>query len=104
MVTKTPGGLAPATFDQLIDHFIEREDPHAISLDVFTEIDAYMQTETSLPKETLSFEFLGRFVRGQLELLPLLKSSLFEIKGNEICFPNGWRIVLQVEPPPSIAG
>ncbi len=39
MLPTTLGGLSPDEFDQLIDSFIEREDPYAISLDVLAELD-----------------------------------------------------------------
>ena len=95
MITKIPGGLAASEFDQLIDTYIEREDPHAISLDVLAELDA----ETLAAAEPVVFEFLGRFVAGRLELLPLLQTGSLEVEDNEIRFPNGWRVALQVRPP-----
>ncbi len=95
MITKIPGGLSPVEFDQLIDTYIEREDPHAISLDVLVELD----TEATPRAKPIPFEFLGRFVAGRLELLPLLPTGSFEVEDNEIRLPNGWRVVMQVKPP-----
>ena len=101
MITKTLGGLSPAEFDELIDHFIEREDPYAISLDVLAELD----TQNSLPTsaEQVAFEFLGRVVGKEVELFPLAESPVLEIKDNQIHLPNGWRVVLQLEPPLAMA-
>ena len=94
MVSKTVGGLSPAEFDELIDSFIEEEDPYAISLDVLLDVDA-----PSVEAEQNGFEFVGRVVGKQLELFSLAESSALQVAGNEIRLPNGWRLVLQVEPP-----
>lgn len=94
MVSKTVGGLSPAEFDELIDSFIEEEDPYAISLDVLLDLDAQ-----SHKAEQNGFEFVGRVVGKQLELFSLAESSALQVAGNEIRLPNGWRLVLQVEPP-----
>lgn len=101
MITKTLGGLSPAEFDDLIDDFIEREDPVAISLDVLAELDSENSPPTSA--EQVAFEFLGRVVGKELELFSLAESSILEVKDNEIHLPNGWRVVLQLEPPLSVA-
>ncbi len=100
-IPEIPGGLSAAEFDELIDRFIEREDPHAISLDVLAELDAQNQLE--LPHETPlnTFEFLGKFEGQQLKLFPLVKSSTMEVADNEIRFPNGWRVVAL--PPSAVA-
>ena len=94
MVSKTVGGLSPAEFDELIDSFIEEEDPYAISLDVLLDLDAQ-----SAEAQQSGFEFVGRVVGKQLELFSLAESSALQVAGNEIRLPNGWRLVLQVEPP-----
>jgi len=60
MVSKTVGGLSPAEFDELIDHFIEEEDPYAISLDVLLDLDA-----PRFEAEQSGFEFVGRVVGKQ---------------------------------------
>jgi len=95
MITKTLGGLSVAEFNELIGTYIEREDPHAISLDVLAELDAESR-QREMPAD---FEFLGRVVQGRLRLVPLLKTGPTEIHGNEIIFPNGWRVIVQVKPP-----
>ena len=94
MVSKTVGGLSPAEFDELIDSFIEEEDPYAISLDVLLDLDGQGHEA-----EQNGFEFVGRVVGKQLELFSLAESSALQVAGNEIRLPNGWRLVLQVEPP-----
>ena len=65
MLPTTLGGLSPDEFDQLIDSFIEREDPYAISLDVLMELDGM----SSMPTEP--------------------EPSVLEVKGNEIRLANG---------------
>ncbi len=93
MLPKVPGGLSPAEFDKLIEAYIEREDPHAISLDVLAELDE------SLPTEPFGLEFLGRVVNGELELMPLPQVKVAQVRGNEIVFANGWRVIVEVKPP-----
>lgn len=103
MVTKIPGGLSSDEFDLLIDRFIEQEDPHAVSLDVLTELDAQNRQQLATGIESDSFDVWVKFEEEQLKLFPLARASNVEVTDNEIRFPNGWRVVLQVEPPPALA-
>lgn len=103
MVTKIPGGLSSNEFDALIDQFIEQEDPHAVSLEVLTELDAQNRQELATTVGPDSFDVWVRFEEQQLKMFPIAKASNVEVTDNEIRFPNGWRVVLQVEPPPVVA-
>lgn len=102
MITKVPGGKSAKKFDQILDDFLGQQDPHAVALDVMAEMEL-PQGGAQQEIKGLGFEFFGRLNDGKLELFPLSSGEL-EFEGNRIRLPNGWKIVLQVEPPRTVAG
>jgi hypothetical protein len=89
-MSKVLDGIEVAEFDQLIDRFIEREDPNAISFEALDEAARQQLDEVT----TAHVELTGTIRDGQITFDPLADAPII-VHGNEVVI-GGLRLVVNL--------